>query len=190
MGALVAAFHCHSNSGNHRARDMLFQQLIHGKPLVLNLHCFGRRVACEQFEQRGGKGIHIALWRKCLNTVFAILFRWRIAVADAHRRGGSTLRSGKVVLLRHTKINYEHPAIFFAQHQVAGFDVKVVDILAVDILQCAGDILHIANCLSLRNGTTACHHIAQRLALNVFHHIIGGVVFLKHIENTHYVGVV
>ena len=114
MGALVAAFHCHSNGGNHRARDLLFLQLSHGKALVLNLNCFGRRVAGEQFEQRGGKGIHIALWRKCLNTVFAILFRWRIAVADAHRRGGGALGCDSVVLLRHAKIDYEHLTVFFA----------------------------------------------------------------------------
>ena len=190
MGALVAAFHRHGNGGNHRARDLLFLQFCHRKSIVLNLHCFGRRVAGEEFEQRGGKGIYIALWRECLNTVFAILFRWRIAVADAHRRGGSALRSDCVILLRHAKINYEHLAVVVAQHQIAGLDVEVVDILAVDILQCAGGIFHIAQCLRLRNGTTTLHHIAKRLALDIVHHIVGGAVFLKHVENTHYVGVV
>ena len=169
---------------------MLCLQFSHWQPFVLNLHCLRRCVASEQFKQRGSKGVHIALWRKCLNTVFAILFRWRIAVADAHRRGGSALGSDSIVLLRHAEINYEHLAVIMAQHQIAGLDVEVVDILAVDILQCAGGIFHIAQCLRLGNSTPTLHHIAKRLALDIVHHIVGGAVFLKHVENAHNVGVI
>ena len=169
---------------------MLFLQLSHGKPLVLNIRGFGRCVACEQFEQRGGKSIHIALWRKGLHAVFAVLFHRRITGADAHRCGSGALRSGKVVLLRHAEIDYKHLTVVVAQHQIAGLDVEVVDVLAVDILQCAGGIFHIAQCFRLWNSAPTLHHIAKRLALDIVHHIIGGVVFLKHVENTHNVGVV
>ena len=186
----MATFHRHSNGGNHRAGNVLFQQFSHRQSFAKNFYCFGWRITCEQFEQCSGKGIHIALWREDLHTVFAILFQRRIAVTDAHRRGSSALRSGKVVLFRHTEVNYNNPAVFFALHQVAGLDVEVVDILAVDIPQCAGGIFHIAQCLSLRNGTTTLHHIVKRLALDVVHHIIGGAIFLKHAKNTHYVRVV
>ena len=169
---------------------MLCLQFCHRQPFVLNLHCLRRCVASEQFKQRGGKGVHIALWREGLHAILAVLLGWGVATTDAHRRGGSALRGGKVVLLRHAEVNQHNLTVIVALHQVARLDVEVVDFLAMDIHQRLGSRLHIADSLCKRNGATACHHIAQRLALNVFHHIIGGVVFLKHVENAHNVGVI
>ena len=107
-------------------------------------------------------------------------------MTDTHRRSGSAFLGMLVILFCHTEVYKNYLLVDSAQHDVRRFDIKVVDIALVYIVQSIGRLLDVVDGFGLWQTAATFHHIAKRFSLNIFHHIVSSTIFTEYIVYLYY----